>query len=51
MDHILRKNNFKDIKELDWFDTVQINKDLSITLTPSQHWNKRRSLPFGPWSN
>ena len=43
-----KKNNFKDIKELDWFDTVQINRDLSITLTPSQHWNKRSALPFGP---
>ena len=27
---------------------MQINKDLSITLTPSQHWNKRSALPFGP---
>ena len=43
-----KKNNFKDVKELDWFETVEINKDLSITLTSSQHWNKRSALPFGP---
>ena len=43
-----KKNNFKDVKELDWFETVKINSDLSITLTPSQHWNKRSALPFGP---
>ena len=27
---------------------MQINRDLSITLTPSQHWNKRSALPIGP---
>ena len=43
-----KKNNFKDVKELDWFETEEINKDLSITLTSSQHWNKRSALPFGP---
>jgi len=43
-----KKNNFKDVKELDWFETVKINNDLSIILTPSQHWNKRSALPFGP---
>tara|TARA_Y100000992_G_scaffold196784_1_gene133871 strand:- start:30 stop:662 length:633 start_codon:yes stop_codon:yes gene_type:complete len=43
-----KKNNFKDVKELDWFETEEINKDMSITLTSSQHWNKRSALPFGP---
>ena len=43
-----KKNNFKDVKELDWFETIKINSDLYITLTPSQHWNKRSALPFGP---
>ena len=43
-----KKNNFKDVKELDWFETIEINKDLSITLTSSQHWNKRSFLKFGP---
>ena len=43
-----KKNNFRDVNELDWFETVKINKDLSVTLTASQHWNKRSILPFGP---
>ena len=43
-----KKNNFRDVNELDWFETVRINKDLSVTLTASQHWNKRSILPFGP---
>ena len=43
-----KKNNFKDVNELDWFDKVKINEDLTITLVPSQHWNKRSALPFGP---
>ena len=43
-----KKNNFQDVNEIDWFETVKINKDLSVTLAPSQHWNKRSILPFGP---
>ena len=39
-----KKNNFKDVKELDWFETIKINSDLYITLTPNQHWNKRSAL-------
>ena len=27
---------------------LKLIKDLSVTLTPSQHWNKRSILPFGP---
>ena len=41
-------NNFKDLKELDWFETVKINDELAVTLMPSQHWSKRSVLPFGP---
>ncbi len=43
-----KKNNFKDVRELDWFDEVKINENLTVTLMASQHWNKRSILPFGP---
>jgi len=43
-----KKNNFKNVKELDWFEAVKINDELTVTLMPSQHWNKRSVLPFGP---
>ena len=32
---------FKDVNELDWYDEIQINKDIKITLVPSVHWSKR----------
>ena len=32
------KNN---VKEMDWYDKIQINDELSITALPSQHWSKR----------
>jgi L-ascorbate metabolism protein UlaG (beta-lactamase superfamily) len=43
-----KKNNFKDVRELDWFDEVKINENLTVTLMAAQHWNKRSVLPFGP---
>ena len=43
-----KKNNFKDVQELDWFDSIKINDELIITLVPAQHWNTRSLLPFGP---
>ncbi len=32
---------FKDVKELDWYEEIKINKDLKITLVPAVHWSKR----------
>ena len=32
---------FKDVNELDWYQKIQINKDLRITLLPAVHWSKR----------
>ena len=32
---------FNDVNELDWYEKVQINKDLKITLLPAVHWSKR----------
>lgn len=31
----------KKIVELDWWDTHEIKKELSITMTPAQHWSNR----------
>ena len=33
-----RKDN---VKEMDWFDRVKINDDITITMLPAQHWSKR----------
>ena len=32
---------FKDVNEMDWYDEIQINKDLKIILLPAVHWSKR----------
>ena len=30
--------NYKDVNEMDWYDEIQINNDLKITLLPAVHW-------------
>ena len=37
------KNGFKkeNVNEMDWYDKIKVNKDISITLLPAQHWSKR----------
>ena len=35
------KNNFKDINEIDWYQSIEINDELKITLMPAVHWSKR----------
>ncbi len=35
------KRDFKDVSELDWYENVQIDKDLKITFLPAVHWSKR----------
>ena len=32
---------YKDVNELDWYDEIQVNKDLKVTLLPAVHWSKR----------
>ena len=32
---------YKDVNELDWYDKIQVNKDIKITLLPAVHWSKR----------
>ena len=31
---------YKDVNEMDWYDEIQINNDLKITLLPAVHWSK-----------
>ncbi len=37
------KNGFKkeNVKEMDWFNKIKINNEITITLLPAQHWSKR----------
>jgi len=32
---------FKDVNELDWYEKIQVNKEIKITLLPAVHWSKR----------
>ena len=32
---------FKDVNELDWYDEIQVNRDIKVTLLPAVHWSKR----------
>ena len=32
---------FKDVNEMDWYDQIEVNKDLKVTLLPAVHWSKR----------
>ena len=34
-------NRYKDVNELDWYETIKINDELKITLLPAVHWSKR----------
>ena len=29
------------VKEMDWFDKIKINDEITVTMLPSQHWSKR----------
>ena len=35
------KNKFKDVNEMDWYEEIQVNDDLKVTLLPAVHWSKR----------
>ena len=32
---------FNDVNELDWYQSVQVNNDIKVTLLPAVHWSKR----------
>tara|TARA_Y100000768_G_scaffold77599_1_gene54934 strand:+ start:988 stop:2046 length:1059 start_codon:yes stop_codon:yes gene_type:complete len=34
-------NGYRDIKEMDWYEEVEINEKLKITFLPAVHWSKR----------
>ena len=37
------KNGYKkdNVKEMDWFQKVKINDEITVTMLPAQHWSKR----------
>ena len=32
---------YKDVNEMDWYDEINVNSDLKVTLLPAVHWSKR----------
>ncbi len=32
---------FRDVNELDWYEEIQVNKDIKVSLLPAVHWSKR----------
>ncbi len=36
-----KKNGYKNVNEMDWYDEIIINKNLKVTLLPAVHWSKR----------
>ena len=36
-----KTNGYRDINEMDWYDEININKNLKGTLLPAVHWSKR----------
>ena len=35
------RNKFKDVNEMDWYEEIEVNGDLKVTLLPAVHWSKR----------
>jgi L-ascorbate metabolism protein UlaG (beta-lactamase superfamily) len=33
--------NYRDVNELDWYQEIQVNEDIKITLLPAVHWSRR----------
>jgi len=36
-----KRNGYKDVNEMDWYDEIEINEKLKITFLPAVHWSKR----------
>ncbi len=35
------RNGYKDVNEMDWYDSIDFNEKLKITFLPAVHWSKR----------
>ena len=35
------RNGYSNVNEMDWYDKIEINKNLKITFLPAVHWSKR----------
>jgi len=35
------RNGYGDVNEMDWYDKIKINSELTVTLLPAVHWSKR----------
>ena len=35
------RNGYRDVNEMDWYDEIEIDKNLKITFLPAVHWSKR----------
>ena len=33
--------NYRDVNELDWYQEIQVNEDIKVTLLPAVHWSRR----------
>ena len=36
-----KRNGYRDVNEMDWYDEISINEKLKITFLPAVHWSKR----------
>ena len=36
-----KRNRFKDVNEMDWYDEIKVNDNMKVTLLPAVHWSKR----------
>ena len=36
-----KTNGYRDVNEMDWYDEININKNLKVTFLPAVHWSKR----------
>ena len=41
LENILKRMDIKDVNEMDWYDEININKNLKVTFLPAVHWSKR----------
>jgi N-acyl-phosphatidylethanolamine-hydrolysing phospholipase D len=46
-------HRFKDVHEMDWYESIKINDDLKVTFLPAVHWSKRSLIDTNKslWGN